>query len=129
MNDLEQHEMELLRMEEQMEYQDSLVTPAVMQIMDHRNGGDIFSVDNNKVTVVGVEICVHAGDRSKYFVSVTAKFPEYQDTGDEWRGAYLNCVHRKQGHDGMPMRKCRKFASQLIMSNDYLDKDDWIFNT
>ena len=128
MGDMEQYEMECLRMEEQMEYQDSLVTPAVAQIMS--KNGAIFSVDYTKGTVVGVEICIHSGDPTKYFVDATVKFPEYEDTGDEWRVAHLHCVHRRIGNAmGMEFYDARKFAAGLISSNNYLNKDDWIFNT
>lgn len=127
MNDLEENEVRLLRKEEEMGYLDSLVTPAVAQIMS--KNGAIFSVDYTKGTVIGVEICTHAGNPSKYFVSVTVKFPEYLDTGDEWRVAHLNCVHRYKWLGGATWMDCKRFAASLMYSNDYLNKDDWVFNT
>jgi len=133
MNDMEQYERACLREEEAQRVADDLVTPDVMQIMDHHgkdafgHRGAIYSVDCNRATTTGVQIVKHPV--GGYTVLVTAKFPEFIDTGDEERVAHLSCIHRIIGNaEGLPFYSARKFAASLMRSNDYLNKDNWRFN-
>jgi hypothetical protein len=129
MGDLEENEARLCKLDEEAEAAESLSTPSVMQIMDHRGQGEIFSVDCTTVRTTGVEIYRHAGDTRKFFVQVTAKFNEWvSEDGYSNRSAWLNCVHREIGKDGMTFMEAKRFASKVIASNDYLNKDEWRFN-
>lgn len=140
MGDMEEHEVELLREDARLEAEEALITPAVMQIVaGNRENRDIYSVDCNKVTVVGVRIRVHAKAEEwkikhcRYFVEVTGRFLEYFDENSKhdckFRSCELKCVHRIHGAKyAITMIQAKIQASLLIGSSDYLNRHLWWFN-
>lgn len=141
MGDMEQHEAALCLEDERLERLEDETTPAVMQVMT--KDGEIYSVDCDTVTVVGVQIFVHAGawrhGERRYFVEAIGMFHEYRDPEDpEYQDAvcrtcYLKCIHRTMGHHGQSIGAARHFAAELIGPNgvggsDYLNRHMWRFN-